>query len=182
MLNNAEEIEKFLVVILWMELCSFPRLQSSWQKKTIYHNFLPTIFSRNRFQLLLKMLHFNDNEQASDDKLHKLTPIVNKLRESLQRSMISSEYVCIDETLVPFRGRLSFRQYISNKRHIFGIKVFKPCLAGGYTYEFKIYCWKQKNGKLSVPTKVVLELMENLLDKGCTLYTDNYYTSVNLAM
>jgi len=138
--------------------------------------------SRNRFQLLLKILHFNDNEKPSEDRLHKISPLVEKLRESFQRSIIPSEYVCIDETLVPFRGRLSFRHYISNKRHKFGIKLFKLCLAGGYTYDFQIYCGKSKNANNSVATRVVLDLMENLLDKGRTLCTDNFYTSVSLAL
>lgn len=34
---------------------------------------------------------------------------------------------------------------------------------------------------MSVATKVVFELMENCLDKGATLYTDNWYTSIELA-
>ncbi|KAF2896357.1 hypothetical protein ILUMI_09820 [Ignelater luminosus] len=51
---------------------------------------------------------------------------------------------------------------------------------GGYTYEFKIYCKKEKSEE-SVPTKVVLDLMNTLLDKGPTLCTDNYCTFENLA-
>lgn len=165
-----------------MGLCPFPTQQSYWRKKKIYNNFLPEIISRNRFQLLLQMLHFSNNEVLTEDRLQKLNPLVNKIRETFQRVIVPSEYVCIDETLVPFRGRLSFLQYISNKRHKFGIKLFKLCLSGGYTYDFKIYCGKSKDENVSVPTKIVLDLMENLLDSGRTLCTDNYYTSVSLAL
>lgn len=137
--------------------------------------------SRNRFQLLLKMLHFNNNEEITDDRLHKLGPLINKLRKNFQQQMIPSEYVCIDETLVPFRGRLRYRQYISNKRHKFGIKLFKLCLKEGYTYDFQVYCGKSSQTNVGLPSKVVLDLMDNLLDKGRTLCADNYYTSVTLA-
>lgn len=37
--------------------------------------------------------------------------------------IVPQENVCIDETLVPFGGRLGFRQYIKNKRHKFGISL-----------------------------------------------------------
>jgi hypothetical protein len=47
----------------------------------------------------------------------KISPLVTQLRERLQSVIIPEEDVCIDESLVPFRGRLAFKQYIKNKRH-----------------------------------------------------------------
>lgn len=35
------------------------------------------------------------------------------------------ESMCIDESIVLFVGRLSFRQFNQNKRHRYGIKIFK---------------------------------------------------------
>ncbi|KAJ8938122.1 hypothetical protein NQ314_011596 [Rhamnusium bicolor] len=99
-----------------------------------------------------------------------------------QKCYIPSETVCTDETMVPFRGRLKFRQYIKGKRHKFGIKIFRLCVNSGYTYNMNIYCGKEsKNDGVSVADKVVLELMIHLLDSGRTLFTDNWYTSVGLA-
>lgn len=106
------------------------------------------------------------------------------MRESFQSKIIPGEYICIDETLVPFKGRLKFKQYISNKRHKFGIKLFKLCLQGGYLYDLKVYCGQERDDQenaATVPTKVVMNLTKNLLGKGRTLCTDNYYTSVELA-
>lgn len=137
--------------------------------------------SRNRFQLLLKMLHFSDNTKESEDRLQKISPLVNKLQDSFQKYIVPGEYLCIDETLVPFKGRLKFKQYIANKKHKFGIKIVKLCLKGGYTYNFTINCGKEYNVGESVPSAVVMKLMGNLLDCGRTLCTDNYYTSVSLA-
>ncbi|KAF2878916.1 hypothetical protein ILUMI_27253 [Ignelater luminosus] len=69
---------------------------------------------KNGLQLLLKMPNFNDNQQATDDRGHKLSPLVNKLLEYFQRLVIPSEYACLVEILVPFEGQLSFLQYISS--------------------------------------------------------------------
>jgi hypothetical protein len=100
-----------------------------------------------------------------------------------QSKVVPGEYLCIDETLVPFKGRLKFKQYISNKRHKFGIKLFKLCLKGGYLYDLKVYCGQENDKERSetVPTKVVMNLVQQLLGKGRTLCTDHYYTSVELA-
>ncbi|KAJ8968491.1 hypothetical protein NQ314_002279 [Rhamnusium bicolor] len=179
--TNAEEIEKLLGTILWMGVCPYPQLQNYWLKDKIYNNYIRNIISRNRFQLLLQMLHFSDNSILSNDRLQKLTPLLDKLKDSFQDPITPSENVFIDETLVPFRGRLKFLQYIKNKRHKFGIKMFKLCLEKGYTYNFSVYCGKSKDEQMSVPSKIVLDLMGNLLDSGRTVYTDNWYTSVSLA-
>lgn len=52
----------------------------------------------------------------------------------------------------------------------------------GYTWRLKLYAGKEafrKNETLS--TNTVMELVEPLLDQGRVLYTDNVYTSVQLA-
>lgn len=60
--------------------------------------------------------------------------------------------------------------YIGKKRHKFGIQIFKLCLKDGYTFNFQIYCGKDKSkSDVSVPTKVVMDLMSNLLNKGTAL-------------
>lgn len=182
--TNEEEIELFFGLIIWMGLCRFPKICDYWSQNIIYSHNIRTIMSRNRFELLLRMLHFNDNEGVfqNDDRLRKISPLVDMLKERFQSVLIPQRDICIDETLVPFRGRLGFRQYIQNKRHKFGIKLFKLCCKDGYTYNLSVYCGQEhKNENLTVPTSVVLKLIEPLLDKGRVLYVDNYYTSVELA-
>ncbi|CAH1965776.1 unnamed protein product [Acanthoscelides obtectus] len=129
------------------------------------------------------MWHFNNNEDESyaNDRLRKLTPLVNKLLDRFQMIIKPGSDVCIDETLVPFRGRLRFRQYIKNKKNKFGIKLYKLCTTGRYTFNLKIYCGLDNSGGGNASSNVVMSLMSELLDTGRILYTDNYYTSVSLA-
>lgn len=98
--------------------------------------------SRNRFELLLRTVHFNDNrlETNKTDRLRKIRPLLTMLRERFQDVIIPHQQVCIDETLVPFRGRLRFRQHIKNKRHKISIKLFKLCTRGGFIYDLSVYC------------------------------------------
>lgn len=86
-----------------------------------------------------------------------------------------------DESMIPFRGRISFRQYIKSKRHRYGLKIFKLCTSFGYTYSIQIYTGKQFWTQGSVPTHVVMTLAQPLFNKGHTVCTDNWYTSLDLA-
>ena len=185
--TNQEEMEIFIGCIMWMGIISLPSISSYWSKKNLYENNPRKVMSRNRFQMLLKSWHFADNasddSQNSNDRLYKIAPLLEKLRESFQSKIVPGEFICIDETLVPFKGKLKFKQYISNKRHKFGIKLFKLCLEDGYLYDLKVYCGQESSidKTETVPTKVVINLTTDLLGKGRTLCVDNYYTSVELA-
>ena len=89
--------------------------------------------------------------------------------------------LCIDESMVPYRGRVVFRQFNKSKRHKYGIKLFKLCSKGGYTHKAKVYTGKEVERVGSIAEAVVLELMDGYLDQGRDLCTDNWYTSLPLA-
>ncbi|KAK9695310.1 Transposase IS4 [Popillia japonica] len=172
----------FLGYLLWMGLDRKPKLRDYWRTSELYWSNAAKYMSRNRFEIILRLWHFADNELCPPgDRLHKIQVLVDLLNEKFKRIIFPDENLCIDETMVPFRGRLKFRQYVKGKRHKFGIKLFKLCLPGGFTYHVKIYCGSDKIDGMSVATKVVLELMGDCLGKGATLFTDNWYTSVELA-
>ncbi|KAI2644907.1 PiggyBac transposable element-derived protein 4 [Labeo rohita] len=62
------------------------------------------VISRNRFKIICRFLHFNDNKSklANDtDKLYKVSP--------------SNTNICIDEGMLLWCGRLGFRMYNPQK-------------------------------------------------------------------
>ncbi|KAJ8933858.1 hypothetical protein NQ318_004689 [Aromia moschata] len=96
---------------------------------------------------------------------------------------------CIDESVIPFQGRLVFKQYNPQKTHKYGIKIFKLCCENGYTWNMSIYSGKEKEQIANTPntesilvaTKVVLNLSKELLGSGRICVIDNWYTSLQLA-
>ncbi|XP_050308036.1 piggyBac transposable element-derived protein 4-like [Anthonomus grandis grandis] len=138
--------------------------------------------ARNRFELILSMFHISDNSaQVPGNRLHKVQPLIDLLVDKFHHFIIPEISLCIDESMVPFQGRLSFRQYLLNKRHRYGVKIFKLCTDPFYTLPYKVYAEKEAQPGKSVSSKVVMELMEPYLDFGRTLYADNWYNSVTLA-
>lgn len=179
---DRDELYVFFGIIMWMGLIKMPSISHYWRTSNLYKNSIPMYMSRNRFELILSVIHVSDNNNApQNNRLYKIQPLVDMLVEKFNNVLIPEKNVCIDESMVPFRGRLLFRQYIANKRHRYGVKIFKLCCHDFYTLQYKIYAGKESEIGQSVSTKVVMELMEPYLDEGRCLFVDNWYTSVDLA-
>lgn len=74
------------------------------------------------------MLHFSQNEdQVPRDRLVKVHMPLQEITKNFKEAMIPFENLAIDESLVLWKGRLSFKQFIKTKRHRFGIKIFVLC-------------------------------------------------------
>lgn len=96
----------------------------------------------------------------------------------------------IDESLMLWKGRLSFKQYIPSKRHRFGVKLFVLCdCQTGFVLDFIVYTGSTTEhidastleegiGKSGA---IVSTLMEPYLNKGHTLFIDNWYSSPALS-
>jgi len=87
----------------------------------------------------------------------------------------------IDESLLLFKGRLSFKQYIPAKRSRFGIKTDVLCdCKTGYVLDSIIYTGSESHvtenaEEIGKTGNIVLTLLKPYLGKGHTLYVDNYY-------
>lgn len=181
--TDIYEMKRFFGLLLHMGIVRMPNISDYWSQEEMFKNaFVPSIMSRNRFELLLRMVHFADNdENVNNDRLHKIQGLLDRILHNFQTAFEPPELICIDESLIPFRGRLIMRQYIKGKRHKYGIKLFKLCCSGGYTYNIHIYAGRNLDRERTTPTGVVMRLSEPLLNCGRTLVTDNWYTSVDLA-
>ena len=89
--------------------------------------------------------------------------------------------------LIPFKGRLGYKQYqyMKNKPTKWGVKVFVLSDAtNDYVDRLQIYTGKQLDTTVDTGlcSRVVLELMSGLEYKGLQLYTDNYYSSPELLL
>lgn len=89
----------------------------------------------------------------------------------------------VDETMIPWQGRLIFRQYNAGKAAKYGVKLFKLCSVTGYTYSLIVYTGKSESNvkEMGIAEKVCRDLGRNLFDEGRVLVVDNFYTSYELA-
>ncbi|CAG9571423.1 unnamed protein product [Danaus chrysippus] len=87
-----------------------------------------------------------------------------------------------DESMVLWRGRLQFRQFIKNKRYKYGIKLYVLAEPEGTVLKFQIYGGAgDDTSGIGHTQKIVLKLPEDKLASGHSVYMDNYYNSYDLA-
>ncbi|XP_046380083.2 piggyBac transposable element-derived protein 3-like [Haliotis rufescens] len=179
---DREEMRAFLGLLLAMGVVRKPTIASYWNEGD--KNWLAStpsfggIMPRNRFQVIMRFLHCNDNS-------HKIRPVLDLVNGSFANSHGLAQSVCVDERMVGFKGRHHLVQYMANKKaHRLGVKLWILAEAGtGYTHQVRIYKGRNLGGpppKEALGHSVVMDLMEPHLDKGHHIICDNYFSSPSL--
>lgn len=148
-----------------------PSLESYWKKDSLYYHplFHNIDMSYNRFTNILRCWHFCDNLAVRDpnNRLYKIQPLVDLIIANFRKIYTPDAVVVVDESIVPFQGRLFFRQYIPTKAHKYGLKIYKLCTSEGYTWSYLIYSGEsEKLFNLDVSGSIVVKLSDDLLDEG----------------
>ena len=146
--------------------------------------------SLTRFEQIYRFLHLCDSEQQvaaghpGYDYIFKVRKLLDLLSPRFLSQYNTHEELSVDEAMIPFKGRLSIKQYMKDKPTKWGIKVF--VLAderNGYTVRLQIYAGKNSNlatNDSGLCSCVVLELLNGLENNCPKVYMDNYYTSPEL--
>lgn len=188
------EFKAFISVILNMGLIRKSSINEYWNTKFPSQStpWFRRLFSRNRYQLLLKFLHLVDNRKIAPrnsenyDPTARFKPIVDHLNMTSKRYYTPSQNLSIDESLIGTKARTSMRQYIPTKHSKFGIKFWMLTEAAtGYLYHCTVYRGKrydQTPAGVYHGSHVVQTLMRaaNLLNKWYHIFCDSFFTSVSL--
>ncbi|KAL6462492.1 hypothetical protein MHYP_G00289140 [Metynnis hypsauchen] len=186
--TSVKELEQVLGMYLRMGLVQMSGVCQYWESEVRYGP-VADVMSRNRFNLLLSVIHFVDNETASEevkkDRLWKVRPFLDSFRR--QRLTIAPrQKQSIDEMMVPYKGKFGgIRQYIKGKP--WGFKVWARCDVTGLLHDFDIYQGKgggneqKRKSQLGVGGDIVMKLCESLAEKvHFLIFADNFFTSMPL--
>ena len=176
---TSMEIHTFLAITMLTGLINKNRIQDYWSIDPLLSTpIFGQYFTRNRYQDILRYLHFGNNEDiSSNNPLEKIKPIIDSLRKNFSNYVKPTQNLCIDESLMLWKGRLGFKQYIPSKRRRFGIKSFElvDCETK-FILDFIVYTGSntecQITAGLGLSGSVVLELMQRYLNKGHHLTRD----------
>nr|XP_054926062.1 piggyBac transposable element-derived protein 4-like [Dermacentor andersoni] len=180
--TDVSELYCFLAVVLLMGLVRKNTVREYWSKDTMLETpFFRSVFSANRFCLLTRVLHFSSIKDK-EDRLRAIRPVMEAIQERFAALFVPFQDLCIDESLMPWKGHLAFRQYIPSKRHRFGVKLFVLCdVNTGYILRFIVYTGATTAvtilKELGFTGSVVVELLGDFLGRRHSLFIDNWYTS-----
>ena len=142
--------------------------------------------TRQRFGIILKYLHCNDNAAIpadNKDRLFKIRPFIDGLNTNFRSFYNGTSNLSVDESMILFKGRNTMKQYCPMKPTKRGYKMW--CLADqrGYIKKFSIYQGKDglmedKWSGFGLGERVVLSMTEDEWNKNKIVYFDNYFTSL----
>ncbi|CAJ0965480.1 unnamed protein product [Ranitomeya imitator] len=106
-----------------MGIVKKPELRQYWSTDILYQTpIYGMVMIRKRFEAIHKFLHFRDNtdilprDDPNFDRLFKIRPVIEHFSNKFAEVYIPQREICVDESLIHFKGRLQFRQYLPSKR------------------------------------------------------------------
>ena len=187
--TDADEMRKFIALLIYTGLVETPTNNRYWSTKTLYHcTWARAFMSRDRFKALLGMLHVDSGSEEKENKLRKISPFISTLKEKCQALFQPYQQVAVDERIVKSKHRSRIRQYIKNKPVEFGIKLWLLADSkSGYTIDFKVHTGSADRDPNAAPLSihglgygVLRNLCKSLEGQGYHMFFDNYYTSPQL--
>ncbi|XP_041473820.1 piggyBac transposable element-derived protein 4-like [Lytechinus variegatus] len=187
--TTPAELKAFIALQMAMGLVTKSATDQYWEENWLLGTpGFSTVMCRNRYQLLNSMLHLVDNElriprgQPGYDPLFKVQPVIDLVRPTYQQSFSPGRELAVDESLAPFKGRLSFRQFMPMKPKKFGVKFWVITdSSNGFCLDWSVYTGKEEGrGGDGLSTKVVKDLTRPYAGSGRHVYMDNFYTSPQL--
>lgn len=194
--TSADELYTYFAIILATGIVIKSRLEEYWNSsKDIFCTpGFSAAMSFDRFCLLNKCLHFNDNSLCPETmsknaaKLLKVQPIVQHLNNKFAALYVLERNIALDESLTQWTGRLNIKQYVSDKAGTTGIKTYEICESEtGYLWRFEVESRQSSENAQEINPisgkipSLVLRLLNGLEHKGYTVWMDNYYSSPALA-
>ena len=184
---SKEKIKLYLGIVLWSGLITNKRMEDNWNKNdNLFLTNYSKYISYNKYLLIHRFFHLSDNSKADKtDPVYKVRPLIDLFNEKAVYYNIPGKYVCIDETMVKFKGRLFFRQFNPNKPNKYGIKLYLLCNSIGYCYNIITYTGKgtsseANEGFLGVES-LVINMMRPYFNAYRILYIDNFYNTIKLS-
>ncbi|CAG4939099.1 unnamed protein product [Colias eurytheme] len=129
--TEPDELYVFFSIILTFGIVQKSRMQEYWSVSDdiFITPGLKNVMSRDRFQLLSKCLHFNDNSELRDlnlsrpqAKLFKIAPLLDHLNTKFSSMYNLSQNIALDESLTLWKGWLNIKHFIPDKTATAGIK------------------------------------------------------------
>ncbi|KAG0730052.1 PiggyBac transposable element-derived protein 2 [Chionoecetes opilio] len=125
--TKEDEIMKFVALLIYMGITDLPSVDDYWAMETRVPQ-VANLLSSNRFRLLKRMVHFNDNSliPGTIDRFFKIRPLFSFLNTAF-RTKTQTPKQSVDEVMIAYKGKRAgnLRQYIKNKPDKWG---FKPGL------------------------------------------------------
>ena len=181
---SVEELHTFFGLQIIMGIKRLPEISDHWGKNWIFNEPVPVIDDKSAL--------YGDVHDAESCWQHRTEGTWgSRIRSMFQDQahnwhvekfvpgdILSETGSYVAESICPYKGRLSFRQYMPKKLHRFAIKNWVLCESStGYTYDLYPYVPSETHQDEPLGSAVVKKLMQGMEQKGPHVYMDRYFSS-----
>lgn len=187
---SQNEMKCFIGVLLLSGYVQLPRRRLLWETSLDTHNELVSrSISRDRFEFIMSNLHTCDNDNLEkSDKYAKVRPLYDALNKNFFDNAPHEENHSLDESMVPYFGRHSLKQFIRNKPIRYGYKIWVGATTNGYViwkdpYQGKSQTLDPDYVHLGLGASVVLNYCDVLRKNGnfpFHVFFDNFFGGLPL--
>ena len=186
--TDALEMRAFVGINILMGIKQTPEYNDSWSTDSALNDgYISSVLSKNRYEKLSQYFHCSNPADPinNNDRIHKVRNFVTKLDETFHQMFVPGQCLSVDEAMIKYNGRLSWKQYMPKKPTKWGIKLWFLCdSTSGYCLAFRVYTGRGENTEnvrqLGLAYSVVMDLMEHHLLRYHHLYADNFFASLSL--
>ena len=124
---NIHEMKAFVGLCFAMGVLRLPSRNDYWrQSKWLLKTEFGKVMSRDRFSLIWRYLHLTNSDipAAIGHKLSKVHRYIDFLNNQFQTVYVPHGKYAVDESMIRFKGRLAFHQYMPAKPIKWGVKMW----------------------------------------------------------
>lgn len=148
---DKNEMAIVLAILILQGLVSLPCETNYWRENGyLTLKYFKDLMTYNRFLLIMRLLHFSDVTDTTalrltkdERKLRKIKPVLDFLNKKFSALYLPGQNIGIGESLLKWKGPLSFAQKIATKAAQVGVKSYELCESTtGYLWSFFVYTGK----------------------------------------
>lgn len=167
------DVCKYIGILIYMSVYKFPNLDAYWSENAFTP--IANTMAVKRFMAIKKHLSFANQAERKKkgepgyDPIFRIRSLANKLNARFD-SIPKTARLCVDEQMCSTKMRHHLRQYMPNKPHKWGIKLFVLCDSSGFAYRFEVYNGAGDNvvlpgcPDLGATSNVVIRLSQTIED------------------
>ena len=134
-----------------------------------------SVMSRDRFGQIMRYLHMNDEALDNPDN-DNLCTFVEYINMNFVDKFSMGYQISMDERLISFKGRLSFRQFIPSKRARFGTKCsVLTDAANSFVSRFSVKTGRDASAGKDVPLSQLVVIVNVYFQITCLLIIINIH-------
>ncbi|CAK1592496.1 unnamed protein product [Parnassius mnemosyne] len=188
---SRNDLNKFLGILIYSSIVKNPNFRLYWSDQYGYEPIKSTM-TQKHFEKICSVLHFNDNtthlpqDHPNHDRLHKIRPVIDELN-TRYATVPLEQRLSLDEQMCATKMGHYMKQYLPNKPHKWGFKLFLICSIYGFVHKFEVYSGSEKhlhiNGEPDLgPTGNTVVRLARIVPRRANhiIYFDNFYTSIPL--